>query len=378
MAKITDPEQGGSYQQNVYGAVPKVDNVQGHDDTEIVENPSPAILRNPYVKAGIVSMVLAVAYLTVNSRGLQSNGLEQKTFVLDDLKAAVEVLGKEKKKVLKDWQTPIYYTDQLVDHFAEDTETWANRYYVGEEHWKGPGNPIFLVIGGEGAVDEVLYPFVMDVLAPRMGAYVLQTEHRFYGTSYPTKAGPSAIPTDEEYKALFRPDQAIEDYARLTRHIQGKIGCSIDRTNPNYCPVISVGASYPGFLSAMMRFVHPEIVDMSYASSAPLKLYDQSLDQYVYFDHITKVADRDSPGCKDAQKSTLMAAHEKLQKMDIKKAAKAMGICQHKIPAYITSPEIFAYEIIMMVGLSWADFNMDYHPPKDPSTAYVPYCCVDK
>mmetsp|Transcript_16277 Transcript_16277/g.23639 ORF Transcript_16277/g.23639 Transcript_16277/m.23639 type:complete len:137 (+) Transcript_16277:745-1155(+) len=34
-----------------------------------------------------------------------------------------------------------------------------------------------------------------------------------------------------------------------------------------------LGGSYPGFLSAMMRFLHPGVVDIGYASSAPLPLY---------------------------------------------------------------------------------------------------------
>ena len=368
-----------SYQcpkEHAYGAVPQVENAD--NDIVVAENHSPAYLRNPYVKAGLVSAVLAVAFLALQGASSNANSnansvrsgtplLAQETTALNADADLDMIWGK--KKQLKDWQTPLYYTDQFVDHFAEDTGTWPNRYYVGEEHWKGPGNPLIVIMGGEGEVDEVLYPYVMDVLAPKFGAYVLQTEHRFYGTSIPTKAGPSALPTPEEFRKYFRPDQAIEDFVRLTRHIQGKIGCSIDRKDPNYCPVITVGASYPGFLSAMMRFVHPEVVDMSYASSAPLKLYDQSLDQYVYFDHITKVADRDSPGCKEAQRSTLEIVRDQIANMSMKKAAKALGICEHKIPKYITTPEELAETVIMMVGFSWADFNMDYHPPKDPSTA---------
>lgn len=366
MTKSTDPEQA-SYQH--YAAVPQVEHHNEGHDIEVAGRHTSAVMRNPYLKAGAVSAVLAVTLLALrdnfSSSSSSSHSLPLAQTVLSD--ELEEILAK--KKALKDWQIPKYYTDQFVDHFSEDTETWPNRYYVGEEHWKGPGYPLIVIMGGEGEIDEVLYPYVMDVLAPKFGAYVLQTEHRFYGTSIPTKAGASAFPTPEEFRKYFRPDQAIEDYVRLTRHIQGKIGCSIDRTDPNYCPVITIGASYPGFLSAMMRFVHPEVVDMSYASSAPLKLYDQSMNQYVYFDYITMVADRDSPGCKDAQLSTLQTVKKQLEEMPIKKAAKRLGICHNKIPEYITSSEQFADEITMMVGFSWADFNMDYHPPKDPSTA---------
>lgn len=351
-----------SYQ---YGSVPSV-SINNNDDVVTYEN-NRRRFGNPLVKGGVVAVVLVVAIM-----GFLNNRGNQDVVKSNDETSAASILAASSAEVikpLKDWQSPLYYNDQLVDHFTNDTTTWRNRYYVGEEYWKGPGYPIFVIMGGEGPVDEVLYPYVMDILAPHFDAYVLQTEHRFYGTSIPTTAGPTALPTPDEFRHLFRPDQAIEDYVRLIRHVQGKLGCSLDRTDEDYCPIITVGASYPGFLSAIMRFVHPEVVDMSYASSAPLKLYDQSMGQYVYFDHITNVTDRDSPGCKEAQLSTMEQLSDALEDMPIRKAAKKMGLCYNNIPDYIDNKALFAETIAMMVSMSWADFNMDYHPPQDPSTA---------
>lgn len=361
MTTKMDPEQGSSYQGAAYGAVPQVEHSEDNAVVEFGENNNSIF----YKKAGL--SVAAFLFVAAMASSLSSNN----NLSLSEDELVSEPMLAKSKKGLKDWQTPLYYTDQFVDHFSDETGVWPNRYYVGEESWKGPGYPLFVIVGGEGPIDEVLYPYVVDVLAPKFGGYVLQTEHRFYGTSIPTKAGPSALPTPDEFRRLFRPDQAIEDYVRIIRHIQGKLGCSIDRTDPTYCPIITIGASYPGFLSAMMRFVHPEVVDMAYASSAPLKLYDQSVDQYAYFDHITNVADRDSPGCAKAQKDTMVIIKDALENMDMKKAAKKLGICHNKIPKYITSQEQFVETIVMMVSMSWADFNMDYHPPKDPTTAYV-------
>jgi Serine carboxypeptidase S28 len=341
---------------------------------------------------------MAVSFSTNNSSSSTSNGFDKERLQIQlwgssrhekknkvtkhHVKRSVhDKKRKEKKhegedeevKVLAEYQIPRYFNDQLVDHFAPDTTTWSNRYYISSEYFKGPGHPLIVVMGGEGPVDEVFYPFVKDTLAEKFGAFVLQTEHRFYGTSVPTEAGASALPTSAEFRQLLTPDQALEDFVRVIRHIQAEIGCSADRTSPEYCPVISVGASYPGFLSAMMRFVYPEVVDMSYASSAPLLLYAQARGTEVYFDYVTQVAETASPGCAHAYKSTLANVKDAISNMSIHRAAKELGICNN-IPEYINTPELFAQEVTMMVGFSNADFNMDYHPPGYKGTDVIKGC----
>eukprot|EP00934_Nitzschia_sp_Nitz4_P002874 Nitzschia sp. Nitz4//scaffold291_size36643//18249//19943//NITZ4_007765-RA/size36643-processed-gene-0.29-mRNA-1//-1//CDS//3329546133//2864//frame0 len=287
-----------------------------------------------------------------------------------------ELLGHSKgNKDLNEYQVPHYYNDQLVDHFAVDTTTWSHRYYVSSEYFNGPGSPLFVIMGGEGPIDEILYPFVYETLAKKFGAYVLQTEHRYYGNSIPTMDGADFLPTSDELKELLSPDQALKDYVRITRHIQANIGCSPDRSSPDYCPVITVGASYPGFLSAMMRVVYPDLVDMSYASSAPLLLYSQELGSEVYFDYVSLVADAASPGCADAYKTTLHSVHKAISSMPIEKAAKKLGICPN-VPSYIKTPKMFADELTMLVGFANADFNMDYHPPGDKNTDTIKACKV--
>jgi hypothetical protein len=189
----------------------------------------------------------------------------------------------------------LFYVDQLVNHFDDgDTSTWKHRYYKSVEHFGGPGRPIFHVVGGEGALDfGMLYPFVTRRLAPHFRAAVIQVEHRFYGPYRPITGRDATV---SELLELLTPQQAMADNVRLGRAFGKELGCSDDRDSSDYCPVITVGGSYPGFLSAMLRVAYPDYADMSYASSAPLKLYDQSTDQNVYYDIVSTLGRKGGGG----------------------------------------------------------------------------------
>ena len=184
---------------------------------------------------------------------------------------------------------PRYFDQQLIDHFdSENNQTWSHPYFVSDTHFAGPGHPILVIIGGEGPVTNILYPFVSEKMAKDFGAFVLQTEHRFYGHSQPVGYNVS----NRDFDLYLSPEQALADWILLIRHVQVKLGCAIhDKTSPNYCPVVTIGGSYPGFLSAMMRLNYPKVVDVGYASSAPLKLYEHSpdFDGDGYYDFVTKV-----------------------------------------------------------------------------------------
>ena len=267
--------------------------------------------------------------------------------------------------------TTITTTRSRRIHRHKKDKYWDQRYYIDNRHWKGPGHPIFLVIGGEGTLDRMLYPFINDHLAKTFGAFVVQPEHRFYGESQPVGSTLDNLPSNDELETLLTPHQAMEDMLAITQHYRYKeLGCSADKSSKHYCPVISVGGSYPGFLSAMMRLVHPDIVDIGYASSAPLLLYSQDADQYGYYEVVTKSADVASPGCADAVKSTLMTVVDDIiqEGRDSGKfddVAARMGICIDTIPAYITSAEMFAQESMMIVEDTFSDANMDFYPPSE-------------
>ena len=206
---------------------------------------------------------------------------------------------------------------------------------------------------------------------------VIQIEHRFYGPYQPIMGREATV---EELLSLLTPQQAMADMIHLTKHFKEELGCSntqFDRNDSkHYCPVVTVGGSYPGFLSAMFRLVYPNFVDISYASSAPLKLYDQSTDQNVYYDIVTQAAERESEGCAHAVKTALEEASEEiLQASSIEDVATRLKLCLDTIPDYITTLETLKEDLMMAVGFTFADYDMDAYPP-GPSTSLFKACKI--
>lgn len=262
---------------------------------------------------------------------------------------------------------PSYYDGQLVDHFSTSTATYSQRYYENSTSFAGPGNPIFLILGGEGAVPPstgIFYPYVTDVLATRFNALVIEPEHRFYGESLPFGEDSFATP---ENLALLTAPQALADAASLVTYVQQQNGCGVRGTS-DYCPVVAVGGSYPGFLSMCMRLRYPALVDISYAASAPIFFYAQQVDQNAYYQLITDVAEDTVSGCADSVRASL-AAVVKLGDLDA--AVEALGLCT-PLPAYMADDwATFLDELSMVVMYSFANLNMANYPPSENTGLYT-------
>lgn len=272
-------------------------------------------------------------------------------------------------------ETELFYRDQRIDHMtSSDKKTYAQRYYKKSKYWKGPGYPILFLFGGEASLEPpMLFPFVNEGLANEFGAYVVSPELRFYGKSQPVKD-----PTNKQLVQYLTTDQALADSITLLQMLREQIGCSMDPTSHNYCPVITFGGSYPGFLSFLMRFRFPEIVDISYASSAPVKTYSQEADPNAYFDKITHVAETASPGCAHAVRSTMAAVRDHLLEKytSVRQAAQAVGFCPESVPEYIHDiPTLISEAIVYLIPAIWADLNMAYYPP-GPTTAFERACAI--
>lgn len=264
--------------------------------------------------------------------------------------------------------TPHYFTEQRVDHFGTSDATFSQRYYSSDVHFKGPGHPIFVVIGGEGAVPPstgLFYPFVVDDLAAEFSALVVQPEHRFYGTSLPF--GDSSFTNG--HLNLMTAEQALADTAHFALATQRKHNCSATRGTPGYCPIVTVGGSYPGWLSAMMRLRYPAVVDMAYSASAPTLMYAQQIDQYAYYKVIASSMEKSVAGCVGAARVAFAAVASALRTPGSKASVvEKLGICT-PLPTYLEKGDeaLFQDELMMVMMYSWADQNMGNWPPKNSS-----------
>ena len=246
-----------------------------------------------------------------------------------------------------------YFHYQIIDHLnskgAYQDKVWTQRYYVWENEFQGPGYPIFLILGGEGAVPPstgLFYPFITHHLAKSFGGYVLEPEHRFYGESQPLLNFPQKeLGGQDPRVGLLTSEQALYDAMYLLDHIQYQLGCSRDKFSPRYCPVITVGGSYPGWLSAMARTVFPHKVDMAYAASAPMTFYSQQVNVSAYYNHITKVAEHTISGCSSAVQSALSEIRSAI--LSRKYNESSLGICEGTIPKYISTDSVDGLAVLV-------------------------------
>ncbi|XP_067831153.1 thymus-specific serine protease isoform X2 [Heptranchias perlo] len=150
---------------------------------------------------------------------------------------------------------------QPLDHFnRRNNATYKQRFWVNTELWEREQGPVFLYIGGEGALTpySVLAGEHVD-LARKYRALLVSLEHRYYGASI----NPDGL-TDQKIQFLSS-QQALADLATFHAFISQQY--NLTRSNTWIC----FGGSYPGSLSAWFRLKFPHLVYAAVASSAPVR-----------------------------------------------------------------------------------------------------------
>lgn len=158
-------------------------------------------------------------------------------------------------------QVTVNWLPQRLDHFNQsDNRIFMQRYLKNEQHFKD-GGPIFIMVGGEWALDLQPMDRFMDEgtlfeIAAENSGLLLYPEHRYYGETQPFE---NSSVDNLKYLSV---EQALEDLAEFIRFIKS----SDSRFTTS--KVILTGASYSAMLAAFFRLKYPELGDGSWASSA--------------------------------------------------------------------------------------------------------------
>lgn len=88
------------------------------------------------------------------------------------------VLAKDKYS-----EFPPQWFEQPLDHFAKDSPTFRQRYWVSKRHYK-KGGPVIVLDGGETSGEDRL-PFldtgIVEILTKATNGLGVVLEHRYYG-----------------------------------------------------------------------------------------------------------------------------------------------------------------------------------------------------
>lgn len=186
----------------------------------------------------------------------------------------------------------VQWFNQRLDHVnRQQLGRWWQRYFVYDKFSRLEQNyPLFVFCGGEQGdiYREWDHLGFMLKVARSHGAKVLWLEHRFFGQSVPFK-GNDAFATRVDRVGLLSLEQSLADYAAIVRKHQGE------------GPVLTFGGSLSGTIAAMMRIQYPTVVDMAFASSAPILGVDGVADPFAWRARVTaNFAELGSPSCPNA------------------------------------------------------------------------------
>ncbi|EFX02097.1 serine-type peptidase [Grosmannia clavigera kw1407] len=170
---------------------------------------------------------------------------------------------------------------QPIDHDDLALGSFAQRFWYGTEHWRGPGSPILLITPGEQSGTGFNDTYLTDQriigrFAAAVGAAVVILEHRYWGGSAPY------VRLDGPRLRYLTVTNARRDLAAFARGFVPPFDTS-GRSSPATAPWILGGGSYAGALAAWEAASDNHPFWAFYATSAVV----QSIgDFWQYFDTV--------------------------------------------------------------------------------------------
>lgn len=144
-------------------------------------------------------------------------------------------------------------------------------------------------------------------------------EHRYYGESLPF--GKYSY-MDSKHLNYLTSEQALADFAVLIRELK--------RTRPGalHSPVIAVGGSYGGMLSAWLRMKYPNVVIGALAASAPIWQFPEMVPCGDFYKIVTQDFAKSGRNCDANIKRSWMAIDNfSLSDEGLQWLSKEFGLC---------------------------------------------------
>jgi dipeptidyl-peptidase-2 len=234
---------------------------------------------------------------------------------------------------------------QRVSHFnAERTQSFQQRYWVEDKHYR-PGGPMFFYAGNEGPLEAwwasagLLFDW-----APHFNALVVFAEHRYYGRSLPFGNASFAAGN----RGFLSIAEALADYATLVPEVRtARMG--------GRGSVVAFGGSYGGILAAYLRIKYPNVFDAALAASAPIPQVIGLTPPTSFYQAVTEDAANADARCPDLVRAGFAAAVKKIASAAGRaEVAKAFGLCSF--------PDKGADHFLQFARNAWTEVAMCDYP----------------
>jgi len=134
---------------------------------------------------GLLCLSLNVAAFTHSPQAINFKLLELQTRRKNSRSPSLTVQDSNEPAAFLDTakEFPEQWFTQPVDHFAEDSPTFGQRYWVNKRHYvPGTNAPVIVIDGGETSGEDRI-PFldtgIADILAKATGGIGVVLEHRY-------------------------------------------------------------------------------------------------------------------------------------------------------------------------------------------------------
>ncbi|KAI1171919.1 peptidase S28 [Nemania sp. FL0916] len=201
------------------------------------------------------SKALGLLALVSGAQALQRSGLP-----ISELKKQIRVWNKLSTRDVDPTELyPEYNLSTPIDHFHNDSlyephsdGKFNMRYWFDAQYYK-PGGPVIVLMGGETeGTDRLPYlqKGIVYQLAKATNGLGVILEHRYYGSSIPTKD------FSTESLRFLTTDQSLADTSYFAHNVKFA-GLENVNLDPKTTPWIAYGGSYAGAYVALLRKLYP-------------------------------------------------------------------------------------------------------------------------